>query len=104
MPGAQHLRAYERVQLPSWRYLGGETLATPDDDALTLPDDTDTVVISAETGACYYAVNGGIAGTNSPGYIPADGMQTVGPISNLTGVRVHSPTGTIHVQYYTEQP
>lgn len=104
MPGAKHLTAYSRTQLPSWRYLGGQTLTTPADTALTIPSDTDTIVISVETGACYYAINGGIASTASPGYIPADGIQTIGPIAGLVGVRVHSPTGTIHVQYFTEQP
>ena len=102
MTGAKRLPGFGRAQLPAWYYLGGETLTTPDDTALTLPGDTDTVVISVETGACYYAVNGGIASAASPGYIPADGIQTIGPIANLTGVRVYSTTGTVHVQYWRQ--
>lgn len=101
MPGARHLPAYIGTQLPAWMYLGGETLSTPDNETLNMPDSTSTIVISTETGACYYAING-IASANSPGYIAADGMQTIGPIANLTSVNVHSPAGTVHVQYFHE--
>jgi len=101
MPGAKHLPAYARAQLPSWYYIGGEYLNAPDNQALALPSTVDTIVISAETGAVYFAINGA-ASTSSPGYIPQDGFQTVGPIANLTSVNVHSPTGIAHVQYWRE--
>ena len=102
MPGAERLPAFSRAQLPAWYYLGGETLANPDDDALTLPDSCSAITISSEGGACYYAVNGAIASANSPGYIPEDGMQTIGPVANLAGVRVHATAATLHVQYWRE--
>ena len=102
MAGAQHLKAYARVQQPSWYYLGGQCLTNPDNTALTLPSTCDTVVISMETGAGYYAINGA-ASANSPGYIPQDGFKSVGPIANLTSINVHSPTGIAHVEYWHEQ-
>ena len=101
MPGAKHLKAYARVQQPSWYYLGGQTLTTPDDETLALPDDACSVVISMETGAGYYAINGA-ASASSPGYIPQDGVQSIGPVANLTSIHVHSPTGTAHVMYWRE--
>jgi hypothetical protein len=101
MPGAQHLTSYARTQLPSWRYLNGETLVTPTPQTLNMPGNTDTIVISAETAACYYAING-VANPGSDGYVPSDGLQVIGPIANLTSVSVYSATGTIHVQYYCE--
>lgn len=102
MPGAQHLPAYGRAQLPAWYYLGGETLVNPDDDALTLPSTCSAVTISSEGGVCYYAINGAIAGTTSPGYIAEEGMQTIGPVANLTGIRVHATAATLHVMYWRE--
>ena len=102
MPGAKHLPAYTRVQQPSWYYLGGQTLVTPNDQAVALPSEADSVVISMETGAGYYSINGG-ASANSPGYIPQDGFRSVGPIANLTSINVHSPTGTVHAMFWREQ-
>lgn len=102
MPGAQHLPAYGRAQLPAWYYLGGEYFENPNDQALNMPSTTSAVTISTEDAACYYAVNGGIAGTTSPGYIPSDGMQTIGPVANLTGIRIHATAANVHVQYWRE--
>ena len=103
MPGATHLPAFGRAQLPAWYYLGGGVVATPDNQALALPDDCCAVTLSMETGAGYYAINDAIASANSGGYIPADGTQTIGPIANHDfTLRVHSPTGTVHYQLWRE--
>lgn len=104
MPGqVQVPSAGPRTQLVGWEYLGGQTLTNPTDQALTLPQSVSAIVISSETAACYYAINGAIASTISPGYIPTDGMQAIGPLSGgLTGVRVHGPTAVVHVQYFRE--
>lgn len=101
MPGAKHLPAFARTQLPAWYYIGGEYLSNPDNQALTLPSTVDTIVVSMEDGAGYYAINGA-ASVASPGYIPQDGFQTIGPIANLTSVNIHSPSGIAHVQYWRE--
>ena len=102
MPGAQKLPGVTRAQLAAWYYLDGETLVNPDDDALTLPSTCSAVTISCEGGVCYYAINGAIAGTTSPGYIAEEGMQSIGPVANLTGIRVHAPAATLHVTYWRE--
>lgn len=102
MAGAKRLPAYSGVQLPAWYYIGGETLVTPNSQALGVPSTADTITISAETGACYYNINGGNATTLSPGYIATGAVQTLERIANLTGVYVHSPSGTIHVQYWRQ--
>ena len=101
MPGAQHLPGYGRAQLPAWRYLEGGVVATPDDQTLTPPSDGCALTLAMETGAGYYAINGA-ASASSGGYIPADGVQTIGPVANLTNVHVHSPTGTVHYQWWAE--
>ena len=101
MPGAKHLPGFARVQLPAWYYLSGEYLNNPDNQALTLPSEVDTIVISMESGAGYFSINGA-ASTNSPGYIPQDGFQSIGPIANLTSVNVHAPAGLVHVSYWRE--
>ena len=101
MPGAKHLPAYARVQLPSWYYIGGETLTNPNNQALTLPSTVDTIVISMESGDGYYAINGA-ASTSSDGYIPENGFQSIGPVANLTSVNVHAPSGVVHVEYWRE--
>lgn len=102
MPGAEHLPAFGRVQLPAWYYLGGETISAPDDEALTLPSTCSAITLSTESGACYYAING-MATALSGGYIPTDGMQTIGPIANLTSFHIHGPSASVHVMYWSER-
>lgn len=101
MIGAKHLPAYGRSQLPAWFYLGGQTLTNPSNTMLTIPDDTDSIVISSETGATYYCINNAASST-SPGYIPEDGMQVLGPLANLDEVWVDGATAVVHVQYFRE--
>lgn len=101
MPGAKYLKAYQRVQQPSWRYISGECLTNPDNTALTLPSTVDSIVISMETGVGYYSINGA-ASVNSSGYIPTDGFKSIGPIANLVSVNVHAPAGICHVEYWSE--
>lgn len=101
MAGAKHLPGHGRAQLPAWYYLSGNTIVNPDDEALVLPSRCDTITLSTETGPCYYSING-VASVNSGGYIPTDGMQTVGPIANLTSFNIHSPAGSVHVMFWRE--
>jgi len=92
-----------RVELRQWEHLGGEVLAAPDNDALTLPAGTTTVSIEPEGGLCYYAVNHTGAGVNSHGYVADGGQRTIGSLANLTTMHVHAPAATrVHVQYFRE--
>lgn len=104
MPGARRLSGFARVQLPADFHIDGqgETFTNPSDQALTIPSTASIVTIGAENGDCYYDVNGGIAGVNSPGFVPPDTVRRIGPIANLTTMRVHAPSAVIHVDYWRE--
>ena len=106
MPGAQRSKNTVHAQLPPWEYLGGESLTmdgTP--QALTIPSETSIFVINAETAAIYYAINGPLAGLNSPGFCPLDQGRIEGPLSNLASCTVFGTAagvGVAHVSYYRE--
>ena len=102
MPGALRLKAARRVQNPPWEYLGGETFTNPNNQAMNLPSTASIVRLEAEDGEAFYVINDAIVGPTSPGYVPSGDGRTVGPISNLTSMRVHSPTGIVHIIYYRE--
>jgi len=102
MPGLRRLAGKGQVQLPALYYISGETVATPNNVALTVPSTATIVWIASEDGDCYYTINGAIAGTTSPGHIATDDRDKIGPIANLTGIRVHGPAATVHVQYWRE--
>jgi len=92
------------MKLASWHYVGGERLVCNGSVLANVPAEATAFAIAAEGGAVYYSVNGLTAGTTSPGYIVADGMQTVGPLSNLVRLAVYGGGATVyaHVQYYRE--
>lgn len=103
MPGAKRLTAFDRVQLPAWEYLGGETFTDPSDQALNIPSEASIIEIEAEDAECYYAINSATASANSPGYVPAEGGRIIGPLSNLVSLAVTGAAGSIvHVMYFKE--
>jgi len=92
-----------RVELRQWEHLGGQTLAAPDNDALTLEPGTTVVSLEPEGDVCYYAINQTGAGTGSHGYVPDGGLRVCGPYVNLNAMHIHAPGATrVHVQYMRE--
>lgn len=105
MPGAMRLPAFGRAQLPAWEYLGGEalTLDGSDRQALTIPSTCSIIEIRAEGGEVYFKING-LATAASDGYIPEDGAEIIGPLSNLVSLTVFSTTASTvaHIIYFRE--
>ena len=92
------------TRLPSWHYVGGERLVCNGSVLANVPAEATAFVIASEGGAVYYDVNGLTAAATSPGYVPEDGVQTVGPLSNLVRLAVFGGGATVyaHMQYYRE--
>ncbi len=99
--GYQKLAGAQYVQNASWIYLGGDSKASPSDVALAVPSDATIVVIAAETAAVYYEINGPHANATSGGFVATNTVQVIGPLGNLTSLRIAS-TGTAHIQYFRE--
>jgi hypothetical protein len=97
--------AEEVNQTPN-SYTGGETL-TPNGSstACTLPSGTNFVVIAAESGDIYYAINPGAnaASASSAGYIANGTHWVIGPLASLTSLKVYAAAGSAkaHCEYYT---
>jgi hypothetical protein len=89
----------EVIQLPG-QYEGGEAISGNDaNQAATIPSGTTTVIVMAEGGPVYCAVNG-TASTSSPFYCPEDQARILGPYSNLKSLGVYAATGdTAHLAY-----
>lgn len=96
MPGAKHLPAYARTQLPAQDCdcLYGKALildgSTP--QTITVHGAIAYVTIAPEGGEVYYQVNGTLATTASPGYVPDGGYQVLGPIANFDNLSIFSTT------------
>lgn len=105
--GKEGVKDASRVQLPYWEYLGGEsiTLDGATADAATIPSSATIVEIRAEAGEVYFEINSIEANANSPGYIPEDGGEIIGPLSNLIRLRFYSTTAStvVHVMYFRER-
>lgn len=93
-----------RVQLPYWAYQSGYSVTNPASHDVTLPQPSEglSVVIAAEDGKCYYAINAAFAQADSPGYIPTDGERTIGPIGNLTSIHITGAAAIVHIQVFRE--
>lgn len=106
MPGAVRLKAFGRAQLPHWEYLGGERIDLDTDDkvAATLPNNCTIVEIRARGQALYYILNDANPSQAAPGYIPADGGEILGPLSNLNDLWFYSAAdgAYAHVMYFRE--
>jgi len=92
------------VRLPCWHYIGGERLVCDGSLLANVPAEATSFVIAARGGAVYYEINGLTASDVSGGYIAEDGLQTVGPLSNLVRLAVYGGGATVyaHVQYFRE--
>jgi len=100
--------ADEVAYIATSQYLGGEYIALAGDSvAATIPTGTKMVLISAEGGAVYYAVNATgeppAASNESPGYVPQDAVRFVYPVSNLNTIHVFGAAGAkARLEYYSE--
>lgn len=96
---------YQEVTVEPMEYKGGETL-TPNgtSTACTIPSGANMAVIAANGGDVSYAINpgAGAASAASPGFVKDGQHRLVGPLSNLTGLKVFTASGTAkaHVEYY----
>jgi len=103
LPTGGTLTPFE-TRLPCWYYIGGEFITANGEVLAALPADATAFTISARGGAVNYNVNGATCAPNSPGYVPEDGTQTVGPLSNLVRLCVYGADATTyaHLQYWRE--
>jgi len=96
---------YQEVAVEPLAYKGGETL-TPNgvSTACTIPEGTNMAVIAANGGDVYYAINpgAGAASAASPGFVKDGQHWIVGPLSNLTALKVYTAAGAAkaHIEYY----
>jgi len=105
--GAIRLPGFGRAQLPSWEYLGGETYTLGADEgwSATIPDDASIVEIRAEAGELYFEPNAIHASALSPGYIPEDGAEIIGPLATFDSLRLFTSTASTvaHLMYFREK-
>jgi len=100
--------ASEVAYIATSEYLDGQCIVlTGDSAAATIPTGTKMVLISAEGGAVYYAVNATgeppAASAESPGYVPQDAVRFVYPVSNLNTIHVFGAAGAkARLEYYSE--
>jgi hypothetical protein len=84
-------------------FLGEESITMDGSSiACTLPDGTNFVEISAETGAVRFTINDD-ASADSGGYVPADQTRYIIKVDNLTSLAVFGTASNIaHLNYYLE--
>ncbi len=106
MPGAKRLTAFARSQLPPWEYLDGQaiTMDGVNHYGTNIPDDTSIIEIRSRDGETYFNINGATCTAGSPGYVPLNGAEIIGPISNLVSLRIYSTTANsvCHLMYFVE--
>lgn len=93
----------DRVQLPYWEYLWGNTYTNPDNQAVPVPSEATIFEIDAEDDECFYNINQGFAGPLSPGYVSLNGERIVGPLANLNSLHVHGTNAIVHIQFFRER-
>lgn len=94
------------MYLPRWKYISGQMItANAASQALTIPAGTQIVEIRARGGAIYWNINAGAAAT-SPGYIPQDSGEIIGPLHDVEyggSINVYGAVGAFaHVMYFKE--
>ena len=87
--------------LPAWHYIGGGTftLDGTNDQQLNIPADATIVELRARGGEVYFEINGVQATAGSPGYIPEDGAEIIGPLDNLGALWIFSATAATVCHY-----
>lgn len=96
----------QRSQLPHWITVGiGQTFTNPEGQALTVPSEATIIEIASEDDKCYWCFGPGPASALSPGYIPSDGVEIIGPCPAQflqQGLSVHGPSSVVHCYYFKE--
>ena len=96
-----------RILVPHWMYLGGQALTMDGtSQQAVLPSEATIVEIRAETADIYFGINAPIANVTSPGYVPANGGEIIGPLSNLNALTLYGTAagaGVAHIMYFTER-
>ena len=98
-------RGINLVRLPQWRYISGTSVTCDgSSQSVPIPSTASIVEIRAETGAIYFAINhAGFASASSPGYVPADGAEIIGPLSNLDTLDVSGTAANVaHIMFFEE--
>ena len=94
------------THLLPWHYVGGDTftLDGTNDQELNIPTDATIVELRARDGEVYFEINGTQASTGSPGYIPQDSAEIIGPLDNLSRLWVFSATAStvVHFLWFRE--
>ena len=101
----QLVRGIDIVKLPMWHYISGLSVdCDGTSQSVAVPSSASIVEIRAEGGAVYFAINPpGFAIAGAPGYIPEDGAEIIGPLSNLTSLDVSGVTNTTaHIMFFNE--
>ena len=90
---------------PCWSYVGGiaMTLDGTNDQQVALPGGTTAFYLRARGGEVYYNVNGLSCSATDPGYVPEDGSDGTGKVSNLTSLWIFSATASTvaHLQFFS---
>ncbi|MCD6291243.1 MAG: hypothetical protein J7M34_12125 [Anaerolineae bacterium] len=90
-----------RLVEAKWRYLGSERIDADGAHEATVPALATIVVITAETAAVRYTINGAANANSIP--IPTDQTRVIGPLANLESLGIFNSGGSIaHVEYYCE--
>lgn len=86
-----------------WDFLGGQTINGGVSTSATMPAGTTIVEIRAENEDVYFEINAINAAANSPGFVPTNGAEIIGPLDNLNELTLLSAAGgRIHLLYFQE--
>ena len=93
------------ARLPCWQYIGGTalTLDGTNDQQVALPGGTTAFYLRARGGEVHYSIDGVSCAANSPGYVPEDGSDGSGKVSNLSSLWIFSATASTvaHLQFFS---
>lgn len=90
-----------RLVEAKWRYLGAQRLANDGLNVASLPSGTTVIVVTAETGAIRYEINGSADANSTP--VPQDQTRVIGPLSNLLSFSVFNAGGSVaYLEFYAE--
>lgn len=114
IPGQITFNRDEKAFLPCWEYMGGECTDEFDGAATqtaNLPADTagrvtaTIVEIRARAGDVYFSINAGpgMCNATSPGFVPENGGEIIGPLHNLVTIELFGDNGAFaHIMYFRE--
>jgi len=92
------------VSVGQWSYIGGETVTCNGSVAANVPADATIFELRARGGGIYFNINGLTCNTGSPGHVPEDQAEIVGPLDNLLRLQLYGAAATVyaHLMYFKE--